>query len=165
MQASCVSVDHSAHAMQKTGGHLDVNMKPSLASIAPESGSMMRVNRVLEYVFQLRQPPAPGAPFDILSIPDILDLIDEATNLFRSEGPVVDAPAPSKIFGDIHGQLGDLLDFFRIFGTPNHRTGDIAHCSYVFNGDFVDRGQYSLEVIIFLFALKLRYPKRVFLNR
>ncbi|CAK9101283.1 unnamed protein product [Durusdinium trenchii] len=36
---------------------------------------------------------------------------------------------------------------------------------YLFNGDFVDRGAYSLEVILLLFALKLRYPRAVLMNR
>ncbi len=32
---------------------------------------------------------------------------------------------------------------------------------YLFNGDFVDRGPHSLEVICVLFALKIVFPKQV----
>jgi hypothetical protein len=64
-----------------------------------------------------------------------------------------------KVFGDLHGQFHDLLLFFKQFGVPNHRQGDIDLCEYVFIGDFVDRGTYSCEVMVLLLALKVRYPK------
>jgi hypothetical protein len=53
----------------------------------------------------------------------------------------------------------------RRYGSPNHRTGDIHFVSYLFIGDFVDRGTYSLEVMTLLMCLKLRYPERIFLVR
>jgi len=78
---------------------------------------------------------------------------------------VLNVMAPVKVFGDIHGQLPDLLTFFKTYGSPNHRTGDIHFVSYLFIGDFVDRGCYSLEVMTLLLCLKLRYPERIFLVR
>lgn len=73
--------------------------------------------------------------------------------------------APTRVFGDIHGQLPDLLHLFHTYGIPDSQTGDIDLINYVFIGDFVDRGTYSLEVVATLFCLKLRYPRRVFLIR
>ena len=68
--------------------------------------------------------------------------------------------APCKVFGDVHGQLRDLLVLFGYFGFPNHRGGDIHTTNYVFNGDWVDRGPHQLETIIVLFALKVRVARR-----
>eukprot|EP00439_Symbiodinium_sp_Y106_P030612 s513_g3.t1 len=65
--------------------------------------------------------------------------------------------APAKVFGDIHGQLRDLL---LLFGG-----GDIQTMSYVFNGDWVDRGEHQLEVVTLLFALHVLYPQQVYLVR
>lgn len=49
-----------------------------------------------------------------------------------------------KTQGDLHGQLRDLLMFFHAFGLPA-KTGT----SFVFNGDFVDRGAHQLEALPF----------------
>ena len=71
----------------------------------------------------------------------------------------------SKIFGDVHGQLRDVLLLFGAFGVPTHKGGDVELCSYVFNGDFVDRGAHQCELVAMLFALKVLYPQRVYLIR
>jgi len=72
---------------------------------------------------------------------------------------------PTKVFGDIHGQFRDLLLLFSNYGFPSHRGGDVQTTTYVFNGDWVDRGAHQLEVVCLLFALKVMYPAQVFLVR
>lgn len=56
---------------------------------------------------------------------------------------------------------------FAAFGFPGSTedTVDETQMSYVFNGDFVDRGSHSLEVIGMLMALKVSMPNRVWLVR
>jgi hypothetical protein len=78
---------------------------------------------------------------------------------------VVDVRPPVKIFGDIHGQLQDLLRLFSGHGFPIGCGGDIDVVTYVFNGDFVDRGSHQLEVLLLLFSLKIAHPTRVVLLR
>ncbi|OII71867.1 phosphoprotein phosphatase related protein [Cryptosporidium ubiquitum] len=63
------------------------------------------------------------------------------------------------VCGDIHGQFFDLLNIFDINGLPSVNNG------YLFNGDFVDRGSFSVEVILVLFTLKIMYPYHVHLAR
>uniref|UniRef100_A0A7N6F9G0 Serine/threonine-protein phosphatase n=1 Tax=Anabas testudineus TaxID=64144 RepID=A0A7N6F9G0_ANATE len=63
------------------------------------------------------------------------------------------------ICGDLHGRLDDLLLIFYKNGLPS------AETQYVFNGDFVDRGKKSIEVVILLFAYLLLYPDYMHLNR
>uniref|UniRef100_A0A671V7S2 Serine/threonine-protein phosphatase n=1 Tax=Sparus aurata TaxID=8175 RepID=A0A671V7S2_SPAAU len=63
------------------------------------------------------------------------------------------------ICGDLHGHLEDLLLIFYKNGLPS------SEKPYVFNGDFVDRGKNSLEILLILFGFLLVYPNDVHLNR
>lgn len=63
------------------------------------------------------------------------------------------------ICGDTHGQFFDVLNIFEKFGNVSNEH------AYLFNGDFVDRGSWSCEVALLFYALKIKYPNRIFLNR
>ncbi|XP_020095712.1 serine/threonine-protein phosphatase BSL2 homolog [Ananas comosus] len=95
---------------------------------------------------------------------EIADLCDSAERIFSSEPSVLQLKAPIKIFGDLHGQFGDLMRLFDEYGAPS-TAGDIAYIDYLFLGDYVDRGQHSLETITLLLALKVEYPNNVHLIR
>tara|TARA_B110001452_G_scaffold190044_1_gene160224 strand:- start:633 stop:2594 length:1962 start_codon:yes stop_codon:yes gene_type:complete len=92
-------------------------------------------------------------------------LAEAAQTVLTAQPMVVRVPAPAKIFGDVHGQLRDLLLLLALYGFPDHHGGDVETVAYVFNGDWVDRGAHQLEVVALLFALKVLYPARVFLVR
>ncbi|OAY28454.2 hypothetical protein MANES_15G065700v8 [Manihot esculenta] len=63
-----------------------------------------------------------------------------------------------KICGDIHGQFYDMRELFKVGGA-------CRQTNYLFLGDFVDRGFYSLETFLLLLALKVIYPDRITLVR
>ncbi|XP_047975142.1 serine/threonine-protein phosphatase BSL3-like isoform X3 [Salvia hispanica] len=95
---------------------------------------------------------------------EIADLCDSAERIFASEPSVLQLKAPIKIFGDLHGQFGDLMRLFDEYGSPS-TAGDIAYIDYLFLGDYVDRGQHSLETITLLLAMKVEHPHQIHLIR
>jgi hypothetical protein len=60
---------------------------------------------------------------------------------------------------DLMLQYFDLLNIFELNGLPSDDN------PYLFNGDFVDRGSFSVEVIMTLFAFKCLYPTGLYLSR
>jgi serine/threonine-protein phosphatase PP1 catalytic subunit len=66
--------------------------------------------------------------------------------------------APVKVCGDVHGQYYDMLRLFEYGGFP-------PESSYLFLGDYVDRGRQGIEAICLLFALKIKYPGKVSILR
>uniref|UniRef100_A0A7S2YG96 protein-serine/threonine phosphatase n=1 Tax=Entomoneis paludosa TaxID=265537 RepID=A0A7S2YG96_9STRA len=77
------------------------------------------------------------------------------------QGPKEDMKPRLTVCGDTHGQFYDLLHIFENVndGYPS------ATNPYVFNGDFVDRGSFSLEVILTLLLFKLNDPTSIYLTR
>lgn len=78
--------------------------------------------------------------------------------LLMKESNVVHIAAPVTVVGDIHGQFFDLIEIFKIGGF-------CPDTNYLFLGDYVDRGLFSIETISLLVCLKLRHPSRVHLIR
>ena len=119
----------------------------------------------------------------LLSEADIKFVCEKLSELLLQEGNIRHVQSPVTVVGDVHGyilllvspvvhsffnhcfsflivtsQYYDVLELFKI-------GGEIPETNYLFLGDYVDRGHYSLETISLLACLKLRYPDRVTLIR
>lgn len=84
--------------------------------------------------------------------------IINAREIFTEEPNVVNVRAPVFICGDVHGQFYDLMELFKIGGS-------IPFSNYLFLGDYVDRGYYSVETVCLLLCLKVRYKERLTILR
>ena len=94
----------------------------------------------------------------------VVQLLTKTMHLLTSEPNICTTSSHHRrrfnIVGDLHGQFYDLQHgVFKACGNPSPSNG------YCFNGDFVDRGSWSIEVWLTLLAWKLKYPNDVFLTR
>jgi serine/threonine-protein phosphatase 2B catalytic subunit len=96
----------------------------------------------------------------LVSIEVAKQIIRTASELFRKESNVLRLPSPITICGDIHGQYHDLINLF-----SNEIGGDPFSTSYLFLGDYVDRGYFSMEVLLYLYTIKILNPNGMFLLR
>jgi serine/threonine-protein phosphatase 2A catalytic subunit len=83
---------------------------------------------------------------------------NKAREILTEESNVQAVRAPVTVCGDIHGQFHDLMELFKI-------GGNCPDTNYLFMGDYVDRGYYSVETVTLLVALKVRYRNRVTILR
>ncbi|PGH10142.1 hypothetical protein AJ80_07593 [Polytolypa hystricis UAMH7299] len=90
-------------------------------------------------------------------------IVEAAKNIVYDEATMVEVQVDKgtklTVCGDTHGQYFDLLEIFRLNGYPSD-----TH-AYLFNGDFVDRGSWSCEIALLLYAYKWLRPNKFFLNR
>ena len=77
------------------------------------------------------------------------DLIFQAKEILTKESNVQEVKCPVTVCGDVHGQFHDLMELFRIGGKS-------PDTNYLFMGDYVDRGYYSVETVTLLVTLKVR---------
>ena len=89
---------------------------------------------------------------------EVKELCRRAKDILIDESNVTKVSSPVTICGDIHGQFYDLVELFKVGGDPPQTT-------YIFLGDFVDRGYFSVETWLLLLAYKVRYPSQVTLIR
>lgn len=94
----------------------------------------------------------------LLTDKEVKFVCEKSKEILSSEGNIVRVRSPVTVCGDIHGQFYDLIELFKI-GGPCPET------NYLFMGDYVDRGYFSIEVVSLLLCLKIRYPTRIFLTR
>ncbi|KAH8093931.1 phosphoprotein phosphatase [Cristinia sonorae] len=111
------------------------------------------VHAMLEYFKEGKTLPRRYVWEIVIAVHDIFVKEETLVTLPLEEGMTCD------VIGDVHGQFYDMLHLYSLTGEPTDK-----HC-LLMNGDLVDRGSWSIEVILTAFAFKWLYPKNMFINR
>jgi len=111
--------------------------------------SDLMLEKWIEQLYERKEP---------ISEQDVQSLCLKAKEILQKESSVQPVKCPVTVCGDIHGQWHDLKELFKI-------GGKLPDTNYLFMGDYVDRGYYSVECVSLLVCLKVRYSDRVVILR
>lgn len=115
---------------------------------------LLTFNKQMELLYK-QKPSEKNKPFRFnISSSVIIKLCEIVKPIFKNEPNVIHIDIPLNIFGDIHGQFSDMIHFIEMIGLPPHQ-------NFLFMGDYVDRGNNSIEVCALLFAMKIMFPKNI----
>ncbi|OLP89672.1 Serine/threonine-protein phosphatase PP2A catalytic subunit [Symbiodinium microadriaticum] len=85
-------------------------------------------------------------------------LCEKVREILQEESNCQPVRCPVTVCGDIHGQFLDLKELFRI-------GGPLPETNYLFLGDYVDRGYYSVKTVSLMFLYKVRFKERITILR
>jgi serine/threonine-protein phosphatase PP1 catalytic subunit len=121
--------------------------------------SRAALDDVIRRLLDARRWRPAGKQQQLLAEGVIRQLCAGAKAVFLRQPNLLELDAPLNVCGDVHGQFRDLVRILQELGGLPPRS------KYLFLGDYVDRGDQSLETICLLLAYKVRYPEHVFLLR
>jgi serine/threonine-protein phosphatase PP1 catalytic subunit len=115
---------------------------------------LLTFNKQMELLYK-QKPSEKNKPFRFnISANVMIKLCERVKPIFKNEPNVLHLDVPLNIFGDIHGQFSDMIHFIEMIGLPPNR-------NFLFMGDYVDRGNNSIEVCALLFAMKIMFPQNI----
>src|SRR3989338_7538166 len=111
-------------------------------------GASQEAERLMRQIIRGETPKEEG----------IREVCEQVKSIIGGESNVVQVRSPVTVVGDVQGQLYDLLEVFKVGGMP-------PDTNYVFIGNYGNRTEQSVQTIVVLLCLKLRYPQRMTLLR
>lgn len=100
----------------------------------------------------------PEPTFPRIEVHLLNDLFNLSKETLKKNKALLEISSPMIVVGDLHGNLVDFLKILYFFGAP-------PKSRYLFLGDFVDRGRYSVDVISLILSLMVKYPNDIYLIR
>lgn len=97
-------------------------------------------------------------PLPLFTEETLIKLAREGTDVIQKQPVLLNLSTEITLIGDLHGNIRDLIRIFWNTGSP-------SNTKFLFLGDYVDRGEHSIEVITLLTALLVQYPDNIFLIR
>ncbi|KAI3403096.2 hypothetical protein KGF56_004156 [Candida oxycetoniae] len=135
-----------------------VSSSPPLIPTSKKTG--VDIDSIIERLLatKKRSPSRKAKDKLVVDTNEIKYILGKSRQIFLEQPSLLRLSPPVKIVGDIHGQFHDLVRIFNCCGYP-------PHSNYLFLGDYVDRGEKSLETILLLLCYKIKYPENFFMLR
>ncbi|KAF5930336.1 hypothetical protein HYC85_031209 [Camellia sinensis] len=169
-EETSVSDDNSQVAETTSEGsdtEADVRLHPRAVVVAKEAVGNLGL-MIISTLLRPRNWKAPANRRFFLDSYEVGELCYAAEQIFMQETTVLQLKAPIKVFGDLHGQFGDLMRLFDEYGFPS-TAGDITYIDYLFLGDYIEypenvfliRGNHEAADINALFGFRLECIERM----
>ena len=124
--------------------------------MSKKKGAGINVDSIIDKLLSVRGK-RPGHQVN-LEEREIYFLCDNAQKIFMEQPVLLELEAPLKVCGDVHGQYYDLLRLFEYGQFP-------PDANYLFLGDYINRGDHSIQVISLLLCMKISMPNYIHLLR
>ncbi|KAH3660375.1 hypothetical protein OGAPHI_006961 [Ogataea philodendri] len=147
-----IYIDESGRKLS-TKERIVTEVEPPIRTRPPDS-SVFLANGLPDYRFLRQHFRREGRLHDH----QVVRILRMASEAFSIEPNLLRVGAPVTVCGDIHGQFYDLCKLFEICQDPDQT-------AYLFLGDYVDRGSYSLECLLLLYAMKLNHRTTFYMIR
>ena len=85
-------------------------------------------------------------------------VLKNVLEIYKNNYPIIKLRTPVYVIGDLHGNFHDFLRIFNSIKDPFSKT-------FLFLGDYIDRGQFQTEIITLLLTLTAQYPSNFILLR
>ncbi|VDN05936.1 unnamed protein product [Thelazia callipaeda] len=123
--------------------------------------SQQKVENYMKRIMQTISGKSPKRIHSYFEHDEVLEIIHGCLTILADEPTLLQFPLPENglvIIGDLHGDAFCLMKAFEFYGFPPNIT-------YLFLGDFIDRGPKQNEILLLLFLMKIRWPEYIYLLR
>ncbi|CCG25319.1 Sal6 protein phosphatase [Candida orthopsilosis Co 90-125] len=147
-------------ATQKPQSSSSTSLSSSPPLIPSNKKLAIDIDSVIERLLSTKKRSTSRKAKDALRVDseEIRYILGKSRQIFLEQPNLLRLSPPVKVVGDIHGQFHDLIRIFNCCGYP-------PYSNYLFMGDYVDRGEKSLETILLLLCYKIKYPENFFMLR
>ena len=124
-------------------------------TVPPDQENIITIDNLIDRLWETVKHPQNS---NVLTQKELAFICTKARSVITAQPVFIELVPPRVVCGDVHGQFYVLRRIFELCGDP-------GVTNFLFLGDYVDRGNYSVNTVALLFLYKIKYPENFFLLR